>query len=71
MSTHETLPAAHIFSLCLFCGFKIMQIRSRDLYRLKKLVLEKATLFRVSAIIFTGCVMLRPFNTPLLCLAFF
>ena len=48
-----------------------MQIRSGDLYRLKKLVLEKATRFRVSSIIFTGCVMLRPFNISLLCLAFF
>ena len=48
-----------------------MQIRSRDLYRLKKLVLEKATRFRVSSIIFTACVMLRPFNISLLCLAFF
>ena len=48
-----------------------MQIRSRDLYRLKKLVLEKATRFRESSIIFTGCVMLRPSNISLLCLAFF
>ena len=48
-----------------------MQIRSRDLYRLKKLVLEKATRFRESSIIFTGCGMLRPFNISLLCLAFF
>ena len=48
-----------------------MQIRSGDLYRLKKLVLEKATRFRVSSIIFTGCVTLRPFNISLLCLAFF
>ena len=31
--------------------FKIMQFRSRDLHRLKKLVLETATLFLVSSII--------------------
>ena len=51
MKRHKTLPASHIFSLCQFRAFKIMQIRSRDLHRLKKLVLETATLFRVSPII--------------------
>ena len=33
-----------------------MQIRSRVLHRLKKLVLETTTLFRVPSIFFTGCI---------------
>ena len=51
MKRPKTLPATHIFSLFEFRALKIMQIRSRGFHRLKKLVLETATLFRVSSII--------------------
>ena len=43
-----------------------MQIRSRDLHKLKKLVLEFCVLN-----FFTGLIMLRPFNISLLCWPFF
>ena len=50
--------------------FKIMQIRSGDIHRLKTCSWNGNT-FSCVLNFFTGCIMLRPFNISLLCLAFF